>query len=911
MKRFIRIMILAGVCLVPSLVPGNGFPEPAGAATLEVSAPLQITRNGHYERGQSVIADDGGYWIFFGRSANETGTYATGNPDVHDYQIYYKRAMTVPQLTEGSAFPVPNALNSYLGETGAAYFGGQVWVFATLDRDGVYTPAADCDLYGWYTTNAGTNWTQVGPIIADIGDGQAHHDEIVFDGELWVLEGHGDFTTIRSATPAAGGWTSPISIGALSGGIGRFFIAPQSFYPAPGGPGPALCVAIFSEHWSYIYQWDNTGDAWVQLDAVSDPRAYDPALFQVAGRFVFADAPMPADWSKQWIAARNDTTLVGLLSASATPTTITAGGYGSAVWIDMWPIGFTDMTGTSYLFYTSERDTPTQAGDGNIWCLQVDWPIERDHYTFIQVGVDNAAAGDIVHVSAGTYNENLLIDRSLTLDGAGRDLVTVYPAVSDIGGTGGPSFGYSQLAVIEATGVTLRGLTFDGDSPDLTPLGQLDARNGVITNYNTGDWNDLVVEDCTVRNLYLRGIYASAQSALTGVRFIGNIVEHIRGVSYQSAGVMFYRTHGQIEENVVSDCSIGIMHHTLSSGYIERNTVSDCDNCIAVNSNAAPTQVMSNDVIDYVDSGIQTVEPHGYIEIFNNDIYSAVTPGLYDQFAIYIFGQYSGYTGDQRITGNRLGTSAALPGIPERATASAVRRPPLALQAASPQEPGSRELLRYGIGIDTYGWSSSMDVHARIRGNEIRGMDYGILLCDAAGNPAPWMDVTIGGSFMYSNLFAANTYEELALLTIDDDIAAQYNDWGTADELLIENEIWHQVDDPALGLVDFSNFISAQDVDPIVDGARSPWMIGPLPNPFGESTRMILGLAAGATAEISIYAIDGRRVAHQSWAGAAERQVVFAWEGTDPGGVRLPAGIYFLRARVGEEQRETRVMRVE
>ncbi|UCH50767.1 MAG: right-handed parallel beta-helix repeat-containing protein [Chloroflexota bacterium] len=49
-------------------------------------------------------------------------------------------------------------------------------------------------------------------------------------------------------------------------------------------------------------------------------------------------------------------------------------------------------------------------------------------FATIQKGVDEVCAGGTVHVGAGSYTENVLITKSLNLQGAGRDLVTVYKA---------------------------------------------------------------------------------------------------------------------------------------------------------------------------------------------------------------------------------------------------------------------------------------------------------------------------------------------------------------------------------------------------------------------------------------------------------------------------------------------------
>jgi hypothetical protein len=425
MKSKILSMLLTLV-LVLSFNLVMAVPAAAQTATVEVSLPVQVTSNSYYERGQSIVYDGTDYWLFYGRSATVTVPYATGNPDVHDYVVYYKKATTVAGLASATATAISGVAhnsNSYLGETGAAYFGSEVWAFATIDV------GATAELYGWYTTD-GSTWTEVGPIVSSLSDGQAHHDEVAFGGELWVAEGSGNFTTMHSATPDIGGWSTPLNVdGALTGGLVHFFVDSTDLY-----------LAINAAGMNYIYKYNSGTVAWDKVDEDAPPNRYDPTLFKVDSTYVFAQAPW--DGTKQYILEWSGATLDGTFF-TASSNMVTEGAHGSNPWVGMWPIGFTDAGGTSYLFYTSERN-PNDASseiDGNIWYLTVDWDLTNDHHTYIQEAID-APASTTINVAAGTYAETgqIVIDKDLTIVGEDPATTIIKPTANT--GSAGDSRGW-------------------------------------------------------------------------------------------------------------------------------------------------------------------------------------------------------------------------------------------------------------------------------------------------------------------------------------------------------------------------------------------------------------------------------------------------------------------------------------
>ncbi|MCP4707002.1 MAG: hypothetical protein GY869_00120, partial [Planctomycetes bacterium] len=108
----------------------------------------------------------------------------------------------------------------------------------------------------------------------------------------------------------------------------------------------------------------------------------------------------------------------GTSAVWSTAKTVSYGGYGATEWWDYWPCGFFDGT-DAWVFFTTETDNGPSFSDGEIAFAKMDWDLSNDHYFFVQNGIDQATGGDAVHVAAGTYREQLYIDKSLDLLGSG------------------------------------------------------------------------------------------------------------------------------------------------------------------------------------------------------------------------------------------------------------------------------------------------------------------------------------------------------------------------------------------------------------------------------------------------------------------------------------------------------------
>jgi len=246
-----------------------------------------------------------------------------------------------------------------------------------------------------------------------------------------------------------------------------------------------------------------------------------------------------------------------------------------------------------------------------------DNPLE---YKTITAAISAASAGDTISVLAGNYYENILVNKSLTLAGAGQGSTFIYPTVSNPNPCVGSSLcgsitAASNIIGIQASDVTIYGFTLDGDNTGLTSGisvngADLDARNGIIEDFYSGVYNNLVVYDTTIKNIYLRGIYVS--SGGTG-----------------------FNIHDNTIDNVMADASSIALFTFGGSGTFANNTVSRANDAIAAN-HSKGTQFLNN-VVTTSGSGIHTDNTGsggGVADLIQDNTVSACSAGGY---GIWVF----------------------------------------------------------------------------------------------------------------------------------------------------------------------------------------------------------------------------------------------------------------------------------
>lgn len=238
----------------------------------------------------------------------------------------------------------------------------------------------------------------------------------------------------------------------------------------------------------------------------------------------------------------------------------------------------------------------------------------------IQSGVDRAVAGMTVRVAADTYTENVIIAKSVELAGAGQLATIVVPSfVGANTGGGSLAAGSSSVILVQAGNVKIHDLTVNGDNPNLMSgisVGgaDIDARNGIITNHNAGMFNGLEVYNTTVKNIYLRGIYAS------------------------SGGT--FNFHNDTVRNVQADPASIAMFNFGGSGFFTNNAVSAAND--GISSNHSTGTVYDGNIVTNSGSGIHTDNngSSGGIadEIKNNTVSAGSVPG--GSYGIWVFAPY-------------------------------------------------------------------------------------------------------------------------------------------------------------------------------------------------------------------------------------------------------------------------------
>ncbi len=330
-------------------------------------------------------------------------------------------------------------------------------------------------------------------------------------------------------------------------------------------------------------------------------------------------------------------------------------------------------------------------------------------FSSIQTAIEESSPGATITIAAGTYLENVVVTKPVTLKGSGPGTI-IEPAVANpVCGPGSLCEGAaSNIILVQADNVTISGMKLEGDNPKLTSGvirngKEIDARNGIITNHLLGTYNNLTVSKVTVADVYLRGIYASS-------------------------GGTFDFTHDAVENVEGSEESIAIFDFE-GAGVVSHDTVTKANDAISANWSKG-TQFLDNKISDS-GSGIHTDNnggSGGTADLIQGNKISACSVNGY---GIFVFAPYvSATVSDNTVSGCAVGLAAFGSQVSGQGPTFLGNK--VDGTGASSTEPGgtygaylTTDLLGYGYG----------DLNATLSGNTIEHFGTGMFVTQT--NPSP------------------------------------------------------------------------------------------------------------------------------------------------------------------------------
>ncbi len=150
----------------------------------------------------------------------------------------------------------------------------------------------------------------------------------------------------------------------------------------------------------------------------------------------------------------------------------------------------------------------------------------------IQNAIDSASDGDVIQIAAGTYDESLVLTKSLTLVGQGDVIIKSVDGFVDSGGVA------KGIDIIGTHDVTLTNLVFDGTNT-MTSLGATGPNaTGVDINSSPG----ITLNNITVQNYGKNGISIVAQQNPADPISSNITFNNVTTTNTLWAGIAFYTT---------------------------------------------------------------------------------------------------------------------------------------------------------------------------------------------------------------------------------------------------------------------------------------------------------------------------------------------------------------------------------
>lgn len=297
----------------------------------------------------------------------------------------------------------------------------------------------------------------------------------------------------------------------------------------------------------------------------------------------------------------------------------------------------------------------------------------------------------------------------------------------------------------------------------------------------------------------------------------------------------------------------------------------------------------------FENNNIQNTSPYPYINIGLQGVNSPtirgntiIGSGHHMSGGISIWAASEALIEDNRISGCGYGILCYATGANPR-----IHRNRISANNIHPDQ------LNWGFGVACNGSNAPI-----LTANQITGHWYGVAAINGGQPNLGDLDNTDltddGGNFIYDNGIGDDSYGFYNNTPLPQ--MAQGNYWGFALEPEdVEVHIYHQVDDPALGLVNFDYFINEIVAAPDLPSAGALVTARAYPNPFNPRATIAVTLARTSRVSLTVVDVAGRLVRELHKGELAAGEHVFTWNGSDRAGRALASGTYFFRVTAGAE----------
>jgi nitrous oxidase accessory protein len=190
-----------------------------------------------------------------------------------------------------------------------------------------------------------------------------------------------------------------------------------------------------------------------------------------------------------------------------------------------------------------------------------------DNYSTIQDAIDNATAGDTIFVRSGNYNQNLTINKALTLIGQNTNtaILTCPQLFNSSSIVGIPFIPVTYVINITANDVKIRNFTITNPTPygaGINSKGNDNQISGVIASGLAISGSNQVVAQNYITNQY------------SGIECTGSYNQIIEN-TLSDAGISLSGSYNNVaENNILNNNGIGIMLTNASTNLIINNVIS-------------------------------------------------------------------------------------------------------------------------------------------------------------------------------------------------------------------------------------------------------------------------------------------------------------------------------------------------